>query len=23
MEKLVLIREGNEIDFGVDENGVV
>ncbi|MCI35320.1 hypothetical protein A2U01_0056541, partial [Trifolium medium] len=22
MEKLVLIREGKEIDFGVDENGV-
>ncbi|MCI42500.1 polynucleotidyl transferase ribonuclease H fold, partial [Trifolium medium] len=23
MEKLVLVREGKEIDFGVDENGVV
>ncbi|MCI38160.1 hypothetical protein A2U01_0059388, partial [Trifolium medium] len=23
MEKLVLIKEGKEIDFGVDENGVV
>ncbi|MCI94799.1 hypothetical protein A2U01_0116097, partial [Trifolium medium] len=23
MEKLVLIRERKEIDFGVDENGVV
>ncbi|MCI81857.1 hypothetical protein A2U01_0103131, partial [Trifolium medium] len=23
MEKLVLINEGKEIDFGVDENGVV
>ncbi|MCI47120.1 hypothetical protein A2U01_0068361, partial [Trifolium medium] len=23
MEKLVLIREGKEVDFGVDEKGVV
>ncbi|MCI93101.1 hypothetical protein A2U01_0114399, partial [Trifolium medium] len=23
MEKLVLINEGKEIDFGADENGVV
>ncbi|MCI82195.1 hypothetical protein A2U01_0103469, partial [Trifolium medium] len=23
MEKLVLIKEGKEIDFGVDENGVI
>ncbi|MCI90794.1 hypothetical protein A2U01_0112088, partial [Trifolium medium] len=23
MEKLVLIGEGKEVDFGVDENGVV
>ncbi|MCI52146.1 hypothetical protein A2U01_0073390, partial [Trifolium medium] len=23
MEKLVLINEGKEIDFGVDENGVI
>ncbi|MCI97995.1 hypothetical protein A2U01_0119297, partial [Trifolium medium] len=23
MEKLVLSREGKEVDFGVDENGVV
>ncbi|MCI49270.1 hypothetical protein A2U01_0070514, partial [Trifolium medium] len=23
MEKLVLINEGREVDFGIDENGVV
>ncbi|MCI46192.1 hypothetical protein A2U01_0067432, partial [Trifolium medium] len=23
MEKLVLVREGKEVDFGMDENGVV
>ncbi|MCI43533.1 hypothetical protein A2U01_0064770, partial [Trifolium medium] len=23
MEKLVLIKEGKEVDFGVDENGVI
>ncbi|MCI65308.1 hypothetical protein A2U01_0086566, partial [Trifolium medium] len=23
MEKLVLIREGREVNFGIDENGVV
>ncbi|MCI93432.1 hypothetical protein A2U01_0114730, partial [Trifolium medium] len=23
MEKLVFIKEGKEVDFGVDENGVV
>ncbi|MCI76608.1 hypothetical protein A2U01_0097878, partial [Trifolium medium] len=23
MEKLVLIKEGKKVDFGVDENGVV
>ncbi|MCI98304.1 hypothetical protein A2U01_0119607, partial [Trifolium medium] len=23
MEKLMLIKEGKEIDFGVDENGII